>query len=59
MADAPNMRTFEVACMGGFLLTEDMESLKRLLPRIVTYKNIEDLNEKKSIILQMKRSEKK
>ncbi|ABL88658.1 conserved hypothetical protein [Pyrobaculum islandicum DSM 4184] len=46
VADAPNMRTFEVACMGGFLLTEDMPSLRSLFSRVATYRGIDDLNEK-------------
>ncbi|WP_229768150.1 CgeB family protein [Sulfodiicoccus acidiphilus] len=45
-ADSPNMRTFEVAGSGGFLLTERMDCLGKLFRRIETYSGVEELNEK-------------
>ena len=46
VAEAPNMRTFEVAGCGGFIITEYMEVLKSLFSKIETYKNIDELCEK-------------
>jgi hypothetical protein len=46
VAGAPNMRVFEIACMKGFLLTEEMYSLRRLFPKAATYRDPEDLIEK-------------
>ena len=51
-ADAPNMRTFEVAGTGGFLLTERMECIPRLFRRVETYSSVEDLNEKLAYYLE-------
>lgn len=51
-ADAPNMRVFEVACSKGFFLTEDMESLKKLFGRVITWRTVDDLNEKISYYLE-------
>jgi len=46
VAEAPNMRTFEVAGCGGFLLTEYMGILKSLFSKIETYRNMDELCEK-------------
>ena len=45
-ADAPNMRVFEVAGSGGFLLTEKMGTIENLFKGIETYSSVEELNEK-------------
>lgn len=45
-ADAVNMRVYEVAGTGNFILTEEMESVRKLFPPIETYRNVEELNEK-------------
>lgn len=55
-ADAPNTRTFEVAGSGGFLLTEDMPSIRFLLPSAETYSSVEELNEKVEYYLRDERA---
>jgi spore maturation protein CgeB len=46
MADAPTMRTFEVAGCTGFQISDDMPSMKQYFPMIPTFKDIQDLKEK-------------
>lgn len=45
-AEAPNMRTFEIAGSGGFLLTERMGCLTKLFRRVETFSSVNELNEK-------------
>jgi spore maturation protein CgeB len=45
-ADAPNMRTFELAGSAAFFLTEKMDCLGKLFRRVETYTGEEELNEK-------------
>ncbi len=51
-AEAPNMRTFEVAGSGGFLITERMNVLNTFFKRIETYATVDELNEKIKYYLQ-------
>ena len=44
-ADAPTMRTFELAGCGGFQISDYMKSLKEYFPDIVTFKTVEELRE--------------
>lgn len=44
-ADAPTMRTFELAGSGGFQISDYMDSLKRYLPMVPTFKNKDELRE--------------
>ena len=44
-ADAPTMRTFELASCGGFQISDFMVSLKEYFPGIVTFRNIKELRE--------------
>lgn len=44
-ADAPTMRTFELAGCGGFQISDYMNSLKRYFPDIVTFKTLDELGE--------------
>lgn len=45
IADAPNMRTFEISGCSGFQITNYMPSLKKYFPDIVTFKNVNELKE--------------
>ena len=42
-ADAPTMRTFEVAGCGGFQISDYMPSLKKYFPMLPTFNDIEEL----------------
>lgn len=44
-ADAPTMRTFELAGCGGFQISDYMKSLKEYFPDIVTFETVEELRE--------------
>lgn len=44
-ADAPTMRTFEVAGCGGFQISDYMPSIKRYFPVIPTFKDTDELKE--------------
>ena len=44
-ADAPTMRTFELAACGGFQISDYMNSIKEYFPDIVTFKNLKELRE--------------
>ncbi len=44
-ADAPTMRTFEVAGCGGFQISDYMPSLKRYLPMVPTFRDVNELKE--------------
>lgn len=44
-ADAPTMRTFEVAGCGGFQISDYMPSLKRYFPSIVSFRDSRELKE--------------
>jgi spore maturation protein CgeB len=44
-SDAPTMRTFELACCGGFQISDYMPSLKRYFPLIPTFKDMDELRE--------------
>ena len=44
-ADAPTMRTYEIAGSGGFQISDYMDSLKRYFPMIPTFKNKDELKE--------------
>lgn len=46
VADAPSWRIFEVAGCGGFILSDELPSIKRYFPDIVTFKDHRDLKEK-------------
>ncbi|MGC8593928.1 MAG: CgeB family protein [Nitrososphaeria archaeon] len=52
LALSPNMRTFEVAGTGGFLITEYMPGIKELFKKIETYSSAKELNEKIAYYLQ-------
>ncbi|MEM4067692.1 MAG: glycosyltransferase [Candidatus Micrarchaeaceae archaeon] len=45
VADAPTMRTFELAGSGGFQISDYMPSVKRYFPMIVTFRDIKELKE--------------
>ncbi|MEM3193175.1 MAG: glycosyltransferase, partial [Candidatus Parvarchaeota archaeon] len=45
VADAPTMRTFELAGSGGFQISDFMPSVKRYFPMIVTFRDIKELKE--------------
>jgi spore maturation protein CgeB len=45
-ADAPTMRTFEVAGCGGFQISDYMPRIKRYFPVMPTFKDTDDLKEK-------------
>jgi spore maturation protein CgeB len=45
LADAPSWRVFEVAGSGGFLLSDDIPSLRTYFPRVVTFRDIADLKD--------------
>lgn len=44
-ADAPTMRTFEVAGCGGFQISDHMPSLRRYFPDIPTFRDVNELRE--------------
>ncbi|MHB8360878.1 MAG: CgeB family protein [Thermoplasmataceae archaeon] len=44
-ADAPTMRTFEIAGCGGFQISDYMPSLKKYFPMMPTFKDVEELKE--------------
>ena len=44
-ADAPTMRTFELSGCGGFQISDNMPSLKRYLPMVPTFRDINELKE--------------
>lgn len=44
-ADAPTMRTFEIAGCGGFQISDYMPSLKRYFPVMPTFKDTDELKE--------------
>ncbi len=44
-ADAPTMRTFELAGCGGFQISDAMHSLRRYFPDIVTFENTGELRD--------------
>ena len=44
-ADAPTMRTFEVAGCGGFQISDYMPSLKRYFPMMPTFTDVNELKE--------------
>lgn len=44
-ADAPTMRTFELASCGGFQISDHMYSLKKYFPKIPTFRDEKELNE--------------
>ena len=44
-ADAPTMRTFELSGCGGFQISDYMPSLKRYLPMVPTFRDINELKE--------------
>ncbi len=44
-ADAPTMRTFELAGCEGFQISDYMPSVTKYLPGIVTFRNLEELKE--------------
>ena len=45
IADAPNMRAFEISGCGGFQIADHMPSLKKYFPDLVTFKNVNELKE--------------
>ncbi|MEM3191141.1 MAG: glycosyltransferase [Candidatus Parvarchaeota archaeon] len=45
IADAPTMRTFELAGSGGFQISDYMPSVKRYFPMIVTFHDVNELKE--------------
>ncbi len=51
-ADAPTMRTFELAGCGGFQISDYMPSLKRYLPMVPTFRDISELKELISYYLE-------
>ena len=53
-ADAPTMRTFEVAGCGGFQISDYMPSLKQYFPMIPTFKHSTDLKNQISYFLENK-----
>lgn len=40
------MRTFEMVYIGGFQLTEEMKSFKKIFPKIIIYRDANNLIEK-------------
>ena len=44
-ADAPTMRTFEIAGCGGFQLSDYMPSIKTCFPMLPTFRNVVELKE--------------
>ncbi|MGC8618512.1 MAG: CgeB family protein [Thermoplasmata archaeon] len=51
-ADAPTMRTFEVAGCGGFQISDYMPSIKKYLPMVPTFKDVKELKELISYYLE-------
>ena len=51
-ADAPTMRTFELAGCGGFQISDYMPSLKRYLPMVPTFRDVNELKELISYYLE-------
>ncbi|MCW1306096.1 MAG: glycosyltransferase [Candidatus Parvarchaeota archaeon] len=45
IADAPNMRTFELAGSGGFQISDYIPSIKRYFPIMVTFHDLTELKE--------------
>ena len=45
IADAPTMRTFEVAGCGGFQISDYMPSLKKYFPMLPTFREVSELKE--------------
>jgi hypothetical protein len=45
VADAPTMRTFEIAGCGGFQISDYMPSLKRYFPMLPTFNDIDELKD--------------
>jgi hypothetical protein len=52
LADAPTMRTFEVAGCGGFQISDYMPSLKQYFPMIPTFKHLADLKDQIAYFLE-------
>ena len=45
LADAPTMRTFEIAACGGFQISDSMPSLKKYFPILPTFEDISELKD--------------
>ena len=45
LADAPTMRTFEIAGCGGFQISDSMPSLKKYFPILPTFEDISELKD--------------
>ena len=45
LADAPTMRTFEIAGCGGFQISDSMPSLKKYFPMLPTFENVRELKD--------------
>ncbi len=54
IADAPTMRTFEVAGSGGFQVSDYLPSIGRYFPKLPTFKSTEELKELRDYYLDNK-----